>query len=61
MAEAGAQNFVDLVKRSQLVEEEQLERFLAKLRTENGGKLPDKARGLGQCHGRRESAHHLAI
>ncbi|TWU25921.1 serine/threonine-protein kinase [Bythopirellula polymerisocia] len=42
MGETAAQKFVELVKRSQLVEEEQLERFLAKLRTENGGKLPEK-------------------
>ncbi|QEG35002.1 serine/threonine-protein kinase [Bythopirellula goksoeyrii] len=43
------QNFVDLVKRSQLVEEEQLERFLAKLRKENGGKLPETQEALAKA------------
>lgn len=43
------QNFIDLVKRSQLVEEEQLERFLAKLRTENGGKLPETQEDLAKA------------
>ncbi len=43
------QNFIELVKRSLLVEEEQLERFLTKLRTENGGKLPETQEDLAKA------------
>ena len=46
---AEAQNFIDLVKRSQLVEEEQLERFLAKLRTEKNGKVLEKQETLAKA------------
>jgi len=49
MTKAVAQSFIDLVKRSQLVEEEQLERFLAKLRAKSGGKLPDTQEDLAQA------------
>ncbi len=41
MTKVVAQTFIDLVKRSQLIEEEQLERFLVKLRAQNNGVLPD--------------------
>lgn len=49
MTKAVAQNFIDLVKRSQLVEEEQLEKFLAKLRAKSGGKLPDSQEEIAQA------------
>lgn len=43
MAKPDAQSFVELVKRSQLVEDEPLERVLAKLRAKHGKKLPEDA------------------
>ncbi len=48
-AVAQNQNFIDLVKRSQLVEEEQLERFLTKLRAKNGGALPATQEAIAQA------------
>ncbi|MEM8944186.1 MAG: protein kinase [Planctomycetota bacterium] len=41
-----AQGFLDLVKRSQLVEEDQLQAFLEKLRTKGGGRLPESQEDL---------------
>lgn len=49
MTKAVAQNFIDLVKRSQLIEEEQLERFLAKLRAKNDGALPETQEDIAQA------------
>ena len=43
-----AKTFIDLVKRSQLVEEEQLERFLVKLRAANSGVIPDTQEELAK-------------
>jgi len=48
MTKAVAQSFLDLVRRSQLIEEDQLERFLGKLRTENDGVLPEKQEDLAK-------------
>lgn len=44
-----AQTFVDLVKRSQLVEEEPLDRVLAKLRAKNNGSLPDSQEAIAKA------------
>ncbi len=49
MSKQPAQSFIDLVKRSQLIEEEQLDRFLAKLRAASGGTLPDTQEALAQA------------
>ena len=49
MTKAVAQNFIDLVKRSQLIEEEQLEKFLAKLRAKNKGVLPESQEEIAQA------------
>ena len=44
-----AQSFLDLVKRSLLVEEDQLQEFLTQFRTEHGGKLPKKQEALAEA------------
>jgi serine/threonine-protein kinase len=49
MSKQPAQSFVDLIKRSQLIEEEQLERFLAKLRAASGGALPETQEALAKA------------
>jgi serine/threonine protein kinase len=49
MTKTPAQNFVDLVKRSQLIEEEQLDKFLAKLRAKNGGVLPETQEAIAEA------------
>jgi serine/threonine protein kinase len=49
MTKTVAQNFIDLVKRSQLIEEEQLDKFLAKLRAKNDGVLPPTQEALAQA------------
>ena len=49
MSKAVAQNFIDLVKRSQLIEEEQLDRFLAKLRSKSNGVLPESQDEIAQA------------
>jgi serine/threonine protein kinase len=49
MTKVVAQSFIDLVKRSQLIEEEQLERFLVKLRAQNNGVLPDSQEAVAQA------------
>ena len=49
MSKAAAQSFIDLVKRSQLIEEEQLERYLVKLRAKTDGSLPDTQEAMAQA------------
>ena len=44
-----AQSFLDLVKRSQLVEDDQLQEFLTQFRTEHSGKLPEKQESLAEA------------
>ncbi len=44
-----AQSFLDLVKRSQLVEDDQLQEFLTQFRTEHSGKLPEKKDALAEA------------
>jgi len=44
-----AQSFLDLVKRSQLVEEDQLEKFLAEFRAQNGDELPERQEALAEA------------
>lgn len=48
-AVAQSQNFVDLVRRSQLVEEEQLERALGKIRAKHNGELPESQEAVAQA------------
>ena len=49
MAKAVAQSFLDYVRRSQLVEEDQLDKFLDKYRQANGGKLPERQEALAEA------------
>lgn len=44
-----AQSFLDLVKRSQLVEKDQLSKFVDKYRQENDGKLPERQEALAEA------------
>ena len=44
-----AQSFLDLVKRSLLVEEDQLQEFLTQFRAEHGGKLPEKQEAFAEA------------
>ncbi len=48
MAEALTTKLIELVKRSELVEDDQLESFLSKLAAERGGSLPDSPEELGE-------------
>lgn len=43
-----AQSFLDLVKRSLLVEEDQLQEFLSKFREQHGGELPERQEALAE-------------
>ncbi len=49
MSKAVAQSFLDLVKRSQLVEKDQLSKFLDKYRKEHDGKLPERQEALAEA------------
>jgi tRNA A-37 threonylcarbamoyl transferase component Bud32 len=49
MTKTAAQNFIDLVKRSQLIEEEQLDKFMAKLRAQNKGVLPETQEAIAEA------------
>jgi serine/threonine-protein kinase len=49
MSKAVAQSFLDLVRRSQLVEEDQLEKFLAEYRKANDGGLPERQEALAEA------------
>jgi len=44
-----SQSFLDFVRRSQLVEEDQLETFLADYKKNNGGKLPERQEALSEA------------
>ncbi len=44
-----AQSFLDLVKRSKLVEEDQLEEFLAEYRKQHGEELPERQEALAEA------------
>ena len=49
MSKAVAQSFLDLVRRSQLVEEDQLEKFLTAYQKANGGELPERQEALAEA------------
>jgi len=49
MTKTVSQSFLDFVRRSQLVEEDQLERFLDMVRARNDGKLPEKQETLANA------------
>lgn len=49
MAKAVAQSFLDYVRRSQLVEDDQLDKFLDKYRQANGGKLPERQEAMAEA------------
>ncbi len=44
-----AQSFLDFVRRSQLVEEDRLDKFLVDYRKANGGKLPERQEALSEA------------
>ena len=44
-----AQSFLDFVRRSQLVEEDQLDKFLAEYLKTNDGKLPERQEALSEA------------
>ncbi|MEM9659159.1 MAG: serine/threonine protein kinase, partial [Planctomycetota bacterium] len=44
-----SQDFLDFVRRSQLVEEDQLARFLADLKARRGGRLPESKEKLAEA------------
>lgn len=48
MSNAVAQSFIDLVKRSRLIEEDQLEKFIEKFEKEHGG-LPERQEALSEA------------
>jgi len=49
MTKAVAQSFLDLVRRSQLIEEDQLDKFLAELTARQGGSLPEDQEKLAEA------------
>ena len=49
MSKAVAQSFLDLVKRSQLVEEDRLTKFLDKYRESHDGQLPERQEALAEA------------
>lgn len=49
MSKAVAQSFLDLVRRSQLVEEDQLEKFLSQYQKANDGQLPERQEALAEA------------
>ena len=51
-----AQGFLDLVKRSQLVEEDQLQAFLTKFRADHGAELPERQEAQAEAQEREAGA-----
>ncbi len=49
MSKAVAQSFLDLVRRSQLIEEDQLDKFLAKYLASCGGTLPERQEAISEA------------
>ncbi len=49
MAEISVKNFLDLVRRSRLVEDEQLAKVLADCKDKSGGRMPKNAEDLADC------------
>ena len=49
MSKAVAPSFLDLVKRSRLVEAEQLDKFLKELRARSGGELPERQEAIAEA------------
>ena len=49
MPKAVAESFLDLVRRSQLVEKDRLEKFLADFRKQHGEELPERPEAISEA------------